>query len=46
MRTYIGQGSSPTNPIPSTSGPGYSAQINGQPFIVYFEGDHWHVQAK
>ena len=44
MRSTLGLGSS--NPTPSTSGSGYPAQINGQSFIVYFEGDHWHLQAK
>ena len=43
MRTYIGLTS---NPTPSISGDGYTATINGQSTRIYFEGTHWHVEAR
>lgn len=43
MRAYIGL---TANPVPSTSGDGYTARINGQNFRIYYEGDHWHLEAR
>ena len=44
MRNILRLGSS--NPAPSTSGDGYTANLPGGPYRVYYEGDHWHLEKR
>ncbi len=46
MRTYAGIGADAANPTPSTSGAGYTAQIDNNNYTIYYEGNHWHLQLK